>query len=336
MAKRNSEINGVPVSSSVQAATEALPADEPVTAWAIVAEILKLHPEYGRSMGYSILKMAWPSEGHAQPLPDWFSDLAKLFDMRRVIQSVEVVDGRLAIWGLAKLDDGLWAELYKSGFVEALEQEYKSQKRLPPMELMRQSAPSREKTKESSVVTSTPTPGTPPAPSPAPPIMVGFSPPVPGYISDEADREQPDLLDIEHEVANIAHVLMYRQVEPPLALGLFGDWGSGKTFFMGKLQTYVKQVAENSRRQETTSGKEGKWCSRVAQIEFNAWHFSDANLWASLVTRIYEGLDQALNCVSHGHGPGFWTTEPTMIFSHEVVQMGPNIPNDPCHIHWLH
>jgi predicted RNA-binding protein with PIN domain len=122
-----------------------------------------------------------------------------------------------------------------------------------------------------------------------------YTPPVAGYISDLANQDAQDLLNIEREVANIANVLTFKQVHPPLALGLFGDWGSGKTFFMGKLRRYVSQVANHYQREEKVSKTEAMWCSRVAQIEFNAWHFSDSNLWASLVTRIYEGLDRELN-----------------------------------------
>lgn len=124
-----------------------------------------------------------------------------------------------------------------------------------------------------------------------------YRPPAPGYISDYVDRsaELKDRLDIEREVATIAHVLIAKRVQPPLALGLFGDWGSGKSFFMTKLQEYVETSANYYRAEERKAGTAAEWCSRVVQIEFNAWHYSDTNLWASLVTRIYDCLDRELS-----------------------------------------
>lgn len=120
-------------------------------------------------------------------------------------------------------------------------------------------------------------------------------PAMPGYISDSVNRNAPDRLAIEREVDNLASVILYRRVEPPLSIGLFGDWGSGKSFFMMRLQRRVRQLAAQAVAEAQGTGEEGEWCSRVVQIEFNAWHFSDANLWASLVTRIYDALYAELN-----------------------------------------
>ena len=88
---------------------------------------------------------------------------------------------------------------------------------------------------------------------------------------------------------------MYKQVRPPLSLGLFGDWGSGKSFFIAKLRESIKQIEANYRRDEKKTGTPSQWCTRVLQIDFNAWHFSDANLWASFVTRIYSALYEELD-----------------------------------------
>ena len=68
-----------------------------------------------------------------------------------------------------------------------------------------------------------------------------------GYISDSVDAEATDHLDIEREVENIAYVLTSKRVTPPLSLGLFGDWGSGKSFFMTKLEKLTGKRSGGSR-----------------------------------------------------------------------------------------
>lgn len=124
-----------------------------------------------------------------------------------------------------------------------------------------------------------------------------YIPPAAGYISDSVDPKAPDRLDIRPEVEAISRVLMARQVQPPLSLGLFGDWGSGKSFFMAKMRQEVDALAADARALERRDGAPTAFCSRVVQIEFNAWHFADANLWASLVTHIYDELYRHLQGV---------------------------------------
>ena len=36
------------------------------------------------------------------------------------------------------------------------------------------------------------------------------------------------------------------------------------------------------------------FCKNIVQIPFNAWHYMDANLWASLVTHIFDKLAEHL------------------------------------------
>ena len=78
---------------------------------------------------------------------------------------------------------------------------------------------------------------------------------------------------------------MSKKVVPPLAVGLFGDWGSGKSFFIQRMKTFVKAI--ELRAAET---KSDAFCRRAVQIEFNAWHYMDSNLWASLVSHIFTML----------------------------------------------
>src|SRR5207237_172706 len=52
---------------------------------------------------------------------------------------------------------------------------------------------------------------------------------LPGYRSD--DPGDPDQLNRDAEAAALAEMITAQSVSPPLAIGLFGDWGEGKTHF---------------------------------------------------------------------------------------------------------
>jgi hypothetical protein len=85
-----------------------------------------------------------------------------------------------------------------------------------------------------------------------------------------------------------AAVLGASKVEPPIAVGLLGTWGSGKSFFMHELKRQFVNVESRGR-----SGDEES-CSNIVQIWFNAWHYIDSNLWASLTSTIFDALDEEL------------------------------------------
>ena len=120
-----------------------------------------------------------------------------------------------------------------------------------------------------------------------------WSPPLAGYTADAATGD--DKLGIMTEVNAFSSVIAFKDLRPPLCLGVFGDWGSGKTFFMNKMSKQVARLAEEARKAEKAKKEEDQetyYCSRVVQITFNAWHYIDANLWACLVNHIFEGLDR--------------------------------------------
>lgn len=102
-----------------------------------------------------------------------------------------------------------------------------------------------------------------------------------GLLSDSESGE--DYLDITHDVNAFARVMAAKSFQPPLAIALFGKWGSGKSFFMSKLK---EQIAFISGRDDN-----GVFCNGVVQIHFNAWSYMDSNLWASLVSKIFEELN---------------------------------------------
>ncbi|HET6288070.1 MAG TPA: P-loop NTPase fold protein [Amycolatopsis sp.] len=103
-----------------------------------------------------------------------------------------------------------------------------------------------------------------------------------------------DRLGIGADVRMLADLVVSRMITPPLSIGLFGSWGSGKSFFMRQMQSRVRELADSARMAEAKAGTHGKsvssYCSSVRQITFNAWHYSEANLLASLATHIFDNL----------------------------------------------
>jgi KAP family P-loop domain len=107
------------------------------------------------------------------------------------------------------------------------------------------------------------------------------------YASDVSGNV--DHVGIESDVTSFAYLLSARNLEPPLAIGLFGDWGSGKTFFMRFLQRRIDSITEAARESKHAQRDIAIYRS-VIQIEFNAWHYVEGNLWASLVDHIFRNL----------------------------------------------
>lgn len=127
-------------------------------------------------------------------------------------------------------------------------------------------------------------------PSPERTVARGTARPnIAGFSSDDP-RKGTDHFGIRREVKALCSVLAAKSVEPPLSLGLFGDWGSGKSFFMGKMEEEFKHLKKLAR-----ADKNSPYCPNIVQLWFNAWHYMDMNLWASLASEIFEGLARELD-----------------------------------------
>lgn len=223
-----------------------------------------------------------------------------------------------------------------------------------------------------------------------------------------------DYLNITPDVEAFANLISSRELKPPLSVGLFGDWGSGKSFFMNKIheevtanmnwakkkvkdhteefilamevlskekkqeeinqkikelfptpedkyaqietwistksveafdllasnftdsENLVKTLIEdplkaklqilveleekhNKAAQELSQGFMDKdpaslsnirklvevyeerklgYCRNISQIRFNAWHYVDSNLWASMISNIFEDLGSYIGLLS--------------------------------------
>jgi hypothetical protein len=104
---------------------------------------------------------------------------------------------------------------------------------------------------------------------------------IPGYDSD--NRAGEDLLDADRDAFALAALIASCELRPPLAIGLFGDWGSGKTFVLDRIGAELDRLIG-------PGGPEG-YLKHVRVIPFNAWHYAETNLWASLVDQVIRKID---------------------------------------------
>lgn len=107
-----------------------------------------------------------------------------------------------------------------------------------------------------------------------------------GLLSD-ADSGQ-DYLNIAEDINAFAKVMAAKSFKPPLAIALLGKWGSGKSFFMRKLKERIEELSEDT-------NDENPYFSGIAHVHFNAWSYMDTNLWAGIITRIFEGLQEYIS-----------------------------------------
>ncbi|MGZ8236449.1 MAG: P-loop NTPase fold protein [Methylobacter sp.] len=110
--------------------------------------------------------------------------------------------------------------------------------------------------------------------------------PVPSLGFNTDAPEGRDLLNIDREVEAFARLIASRNSATPLSIGVFGAWGSGKSFFMHRLRKRVDSFAKLGQNE----GPQSKFHGRIAQVDFNAWHYSEGNLAASFVDHILRNL----------------------------------------------
>lgn len=100
--------------------------------------------------------------------------------------------------------------------------------------------------------------------------------------SSDVPNPSEDFIGIADEADAFAYLIASTTLIPPLAIGLFGNWGSGKSFLMASIRERVRQLT-------TAPDAQGVW-KRVVPIEFSAWQYVETDLWAALLARIFTVL----------------------------------------------
>jgi len=222
-----------------------LPSGE-VCAFDIAKAIAGHHPEYaGGRLGSATLQA--PPDAAAYGWEMWRDSVAQLYDPTIVAGSKhEVIDGRLFLAGLGLVDGPLREALDRLGCWAPL-----------LLEVDETVAPAGSALRSALQA-----------------VQFAY-----GYQSDGSTGQ--DQLGIQGEVNAVCEVITDPDVKPPLAVGLFGEWGAGKSFFMERMRERVAELTTGPTRRRNLD---------VVQIRFNAWHYADTSLWASLAIEIFERL----------------------------------------------
>ena len=101
-----------------------------------------------------------------------------------------------------------------------------------------------------------------------------------------------DRAGAQAEADAFAAMISARQFVPPLAIGVLGEWGSGKSFFMRLVYDAIAKGRPAEAAAQQTGATAITLLDNVVQVRFNAWHYAETNLWASLVDHIFTSLDR--------------------------------------------
>ena len=112
-----------------------------------------------------------------------------------------------------------------------------------------------------------------------------------------------DSLDIKDELDALSKVILRRTLEPPLAVGILGAWGGGKSFAMNLLKESINQIrcqsitalqAWGDPNDLDASHLMSSHVGHIYQVHFNAWTYSKSDLWCSLMQEVIYTLDRQI------------------------------------------
>lgn len=102
--------------------------------------------------------------------------------------------------------------------------------------------------------------------------------------ANDAPEKWKDRLGITPDADAFARIIADATLVPPLAVAIFGPWGSGKSSFMREIDERIPKPALSAKRDATSP-------LITRTIWFNAWHYVESDLWASLAARIFDCLN---------------------------------------------
>jgi putative methionine-R-sulfoxide reductase with GAF domain len=114
---------------------------------------------------------------------------------------------------------------------------------------------------------------------------------IPHAVNDRSSED--DQLGFTDYAAAFAHLIMNPEVEPPLTIGIYGTWGTGKTFLLNEIK---KHIAMQWKQRVNPTRKNKKL--RPLIVHFNAWTYNGSDmLWAGLVEQLFRAIERRMGRV---------------------------------------
>ena len=105
----------------------------------------------------------------------------------------------------------------------------------------------------------------------------------------------PDKLNYERYASAFAELVCNSDMSTPITIGIYGQWGKGKSFLMRKIKKAIEDTVKE-RKEKKQKGVD------IHIIEFNAWSYSGSeHLWAGLVTKLYDEVEKFMGFQVNWH-----------------------------------
>ena len=119
---------------------------------------------------------------------------------------------------------------------------------------------------------------------------------------------EEDLLDFDRPARALAQMLLQPTTQPPVVVGVYGEWGSGKSTFMNEVRKWLEsrppvgdenqslfKRIEGAFSRDASRGEEEPDSPQILCVEYNAWEYADSDrLWTGLIQKIVAQLDEHL------------------------------------------
>jgi predicted KAP-like P-loop ATPase/VIT1/CCC1 family predicted Fe2+/Mn2+ transporter len=127
-----------------------------------------------------------------------------------------------------------------------------------------------------------------------------------GSFRNDATQDE-DLLDLKDEINALTEMLLMRDLTPPVAVGILGGWGGGKSYMMHLMQKHMVEIRsrgldlieawgfKDKDDKNPDSSRLNRYVGHIYQIKFDAWTYAKSDLWSSLMQTIFFELDRQIS-----------------------------------------